>query len=141
VAGGLSTTAAFVCPDCRDDKDKVDAQAKRGKRFTVTLDTDDMTRYKLAYEFERGTGLAVGQECRPLVRIVTALKASDWSGQIDIDLGDVQESGELESCDIVMRNSLDHTYGQAFQAGDRLIRAFADFRWSGEPPKPPARSG
>jgi hypothetical protein len=56
-----------------------------------------------------------------------------------VDLEDVQESGELESCQIVMRNSLDRTYGATFAAGDRLIRAFADFPWSGEPPKPPAR--
>jgi len=38
-----------------------------------------------------------------------------------------------------MRNGLQGLYGSAFQAGDRLVRAFADFRWSGEVPKPPAR--
>jgi hypothetical protein len=138
-AGGLGVTAAWVCGDCRHDKAKVDAQAARGKRFTVVLDIDPMSRYKLAGEFERGSGLAVGAVCRPLLRIVAALKDSDWSGQIDIDLEDDQEASELESCEIVMRNSLDRTYGATFAAGDRLVRAFADFRWAGEPPKPPAR--
>jgi hypothetical protein len=51
------------------------------------------------------------------------LKATDWDGQIDIDLEYVTEQTELESCEIVMRNGRDGLFGLAAQAADRLFRA------------------
>jgi hypothetical protein len=140
LAGGTSTAPAWVCGDCRHDKAKIDAQAARGKLFTLALDLEDMNRYQLAHKLGEGSGLAVGQECRPLLRIVAALKARDWTGIIDVDLEDVTEQHELEAAEAVMRNARDGLYGKAAEAADKLRSALVNFRWAGEPPKPQPRN-
>jgi glutaredoxin len=148
----VAERAAWVCPDCRADKDT----RKLADRFTVDLQVDEVQRYLLADEIRKVPGGFIGQTVLPLVRIVQQPRTAGVGMSskrlldgaptppadhvaLDVDVSDCDES-QREATATVLVNVKNQIAPHARDAAETRYYAWASQMPTGKPQEIPPRA-
>jgi hypothetical protein len=116
----IATKADWCCPSC-----KYDVAHELPTRFAVTLSLDDIAKHLLISELSKQPGLAVGQICVPLARLVGALRESN---AIDVDLSDCDQS-QRDATATVLSNVSAQIGQHGRDAARKLYTSWVDAMW------------
>jgi hypothetical protein len=116
----IATKAEWCCPSC-----KFDVAHELPLRFAVALQLTDIAKHLLVSELSMQPGLAVGQICVPLARLVGALREST---SIDIDLSDCDQS-QRDATATVLSNVSSRIGQLGRDAAQRLYVSWVESMW------------